>query len=257
MNKETMKTMAKNFKTSLSKRSPEILLGFGLATGGAAIAFAIRDTPKALKLIEAKKKEEHKDELTRVEIVQTCWKVYAPTIISATFSTVCILGSHSVNARRTAAIATAYKLSETAFAEYKDKVIETIGEKKEKDVRDKVAKSKVENNPTKQSTVFVTGKGNTRFRDAAFGGTFVSDIESIKKAVNELNRRMIYENYISLNEFYSEIGLESVDMGSDLGWNLDSGMIELDFSAQIDVDGTPIIVMSYLVAPRYDFAKLY
>lgn len=52
-----------------------------------------------------------------------------------------------MHAKRTAALATAYKLSETALTEYKEKVVETIGEKKEQLVRDKIDKDHIDKDP--------------------------------------------------------------------------------------------------------------
>ena len=68
---------------------------------------------------------------------------------------------------------------------------------------------------------------------------------------------MLSEMYISLTEFYNEIGLEPTKISDDLGWDLDDGLIELDISSQITDDGRPCIVIDYLVAPRYDYSKLY
>ena len=61
------------------------------------------------------------------------------------------------------------------------------------------------------------------------------------------------EPYISLNEFYMEIGLPTVEIGDFLGWNVDKGMIELRFSSQLANGRTPCLVMSYAIAPEYNY----
>lgn len=256
MAKPNLNNFFKSVRTKADQHSPEILMALGLTSMVTTIALTARATPKVLALIEEKKEEEGKDKLTPVETIKTVWKPCVPVVLSAGFATACFIGSNSVHAQRNAALATAYKLSETAFTEYKGKVIETIGEKKEQIVRDKVAEEQVKKNPVNKSAIVVTGKGNTQILDAAFGRVFLSDIEKIKRVANELNRRMRSEMYISLNEFYYELGLDGVEMGDDLGWNIDDGYIDLEFSAQLDEDNTPIIVMAYRVAPRYDFSKL-
>ena len=81
-------------------------------------------------------------------------------------------------------------------------------------------------------------------------------IDQIKKAINELNRKMLNEMYVSLNDFYSELDLKLSNNGYELGWKLDDGLIEVDFSSQISDDGRPCLVIDYLVAPRYDYSKL-
>ena len=44
-----------------------------------------------------------------------------------------------------------------------------------------------------------------------------------------------------------------IGIGEELGWNIDQGYIEPSFSCQLAEDGTPCLVISYLVGPRYDF----
>lgn len=256
MAKPQVTKIFKNVRVFTSRHSPEILTGIGIAGMITTTVLAVRATPKALILLEEKKKLERTDELTALETVKTCWKPYAPAVATGVFSAACLIGANSVNASRNAALATAYKLSETALSEYKGKVIETLGEKKEKDIRDKIAKDRVDNNPASKTEVIITEKGNTLCYDACSGRYFRSDIDKIKKAVNELNRQMLLDMYISLNEFYNELGLTGTNLGDQLGWNVEDGLIELDFSSQLSDDGTPCIVIDYLIAPKYDYCKL-
>ena len=253
--KKNITNLIKTTKLKAKKHSPEILTGVGIAGMITTVVFAVKATPKAMELIKEAEKDK-KESLTATEKVKVAWRPYIPTAISGSMSIACVVGANSVNAKRNAALTAAYTLSETALKEYKSKVIETIGEKKEKVIKDKVAKDKVDKNPVSKTEVIVTEKGNTLCYDAISGRYFKSDIETIKKAANELNRRMISEMYISLNEFFGEIGLKETKLGDELGWNLDDGLIELDFSSQIADDGTPCIVVDYLIAPRYDFEKL-
>ena len=169
-------------------------------------------------------------------------------------SVMCLIGASTVNSRRSAALATAYNLTTTAFNEYKEKTLETVGEKKEQIIRNKVAEERINKEPAKQSAIIVTGKGNTRCFDTVTKQRFISDIETIKSIVNELNRRMVNgEDYISLNDLYYELGLDPTKIGDELGWNVSTGLIEIDFSAQLDTDGVPCIVLDYTVAPKRGF----
>lgn len=95
--------------------------------------------------------------LKPVDIVRVTWKCYIPAAISGTASVAFLLGSNSVHARRNAAIATAYKLSETALTDYKKEVIETIGEEKAKLIQDKVAQKHVDEHPVSNNQVIITG----------------------------------------------------------------------------------------------------
>lgn len=259
MNKPNVSKFAKSLRTTITKRSPEILTGIGIAGMLTTTVLAVRATPKALELLntaeDSKFDNGHGEPLTKIEVIKVAWKPYIPAIITGVLSTICIVSASSVNLRRNAAIATAYQISQTALTEYKEKVVETIGEKREQTVKDKIAKKNIDENPVSKNSVIITNKGNTLCYDITIGRYFKSDIEKIKKAVNEVNRRLVYDQYISLNDFYSELGLEHTELGDELGWNLDDGLLELDFSSQLADDGTPCVVISYVVAPKYDYSK--
>ena len=64
---------------------------------------------------------------------------------------------------------------------------------------------------------------------------------------------MTSEPYISLNEFYMEIGLSVVEIGDELGWNVDKGLIELYFSSQLAHGSVPCLVMTFQTMPEYKF----
>lgn len=256
MNKVDFTRFFRNAQITLTKHSPEILTGIGIAGMITTTILAVRATPKALKKIEEVKEAECKDELTAVETVKATWKCYIPSVVTGTASIACLIGASSVHVRRNAALATAYKLSEAALTEYRDKVVETLGEKKERLIRDEVNKDRVDSHPVSKNEVIITERGNTLCLDTISKRYFKSDMEKIKRAVNELNRRMIMDMYVSVNEFYDELGLDHTSIGDDLGWNIDHGLIDIYFSSAIADDGTPCIVLDYQVAPRWDYSKL-
>lgn len=253
------KEIAKSFlslKTAIKKHSPEILTGIGIAGMITTTVMAVRATPKALILIEERKEEIEAEKLEAMDMVKTAWACYIPAVITGTLSVACLIGASSVNARRNAALATAYTLSESALKDYQGKVIEMFGEKKNEAVKDAVAKDKIEKNPVVTREIIITEKGNTLCYDAISGRYFKSDIDKLKKAAGVLNRQMLDDMYVSLNDFYYEIGLDNVKLGDELGWNVDDGYIDLSFSSQLASDGTPCLVIDYNVAPRYDYGKL-
>lgn len=258
MSKTSLATLINSARVTVTKHSPEILMGIGIAGMVTTTVLAVRATPKALMLVDERKKELHVDKLEPLELVKTAWKPYIPAVVTGVASTACLIGSNSVSARRTAAIATAYKISETALTEYREKVVETIGEKKEKAVREKVAKERIEKNPVRNSEVVITKAGNTLCFDPLSARYFKSDIEKIRKAVNELNKEMLHDisGYVSLNELYSALDLEPSMIGDDMGWNVTKGLIEIDFGSQLTEDGTPCVVLDYIVAPRYDYSRI-
>ena len=255
MNKPNTSAFFKSIRMNAGKHSPEILMGLGIAGVITTTVLAVKATPKAAEICKGLK-ENSEEEPTKIDYIKATWKLYIPTAVSCAFTIACLVGVNSVNVKRNAALATAYQLSTTALSEYKDKVIETIGEKKEREVRDKVAKDKVNKNQASKATVVVTGKGDSLCFDVISGRYFKSDIEKIRKIENDLNRQMLTEMYISLNEFYDELGLDHISIGDELGWNVDNGLIELNFSSQISDDGQPCIVVDYKIGPTYNYSTL-
>lgn len=248
-----LSSMVKSVRKSIVKHSPEILVGLGIAGMLSTTVLAVKATPKALILIEEAKEEKEVEKLTPVETIKAAWPCYIPAAVTGVLSVACLIGANSVNARRNAALATAYTLSETALREYKDKVVETIGEKKEQTIRDAIAKDRIERNPVTNNEVFITDKGNTLCYDPISGRYFKSDIDKIKSAKNDINAQILRDGFASLNDFYYEIGLNNTSQGDDLGWNYDRGQTDLTFSSQLAEDGTPCLVLNFTVAPKYDY----
>ena len=254
MSKEGLKRTIKSAGRVLSKYSPGILTGIGITGMIGATFMAVKATPKALYLIEAKKEESEVEELTPVETIKTCWKCYIPATLTTVVSAACLIGASTVSAKRNAALATAYSISEAALREYQEKVVEVIGEKKEKAVRDAVAKDQIERDPvTKSEVVIIDSNSNTLCYEPLSGRYFKSTIDKIKKAEIKLDRQMIQEMYVSLNDFYWEIGLDETDLGDKMGWNLSKGYMDLSFSSQLADDGTPCAVIVYGIPPVYDY----
>lgn len=265
MNKQDVVKFFKDVRTTVSKHSPEILTAVGIAGMITTTVLAVKATPKALKLIDdaewekAEKNEDSLKPLTAIETVKVAWKPYIPAAVTGVASIACLVGANSIHSRRNVAIATAYKLSETAFAEYKEKMIETIGEKKEKVVREQIAQDKVDKNPVSKHEVVFTGNGEVEFLEPVSMRYFMSDIETIRRIINDINYRMTsgMEEYISLSEFYDEIGLSHTAFSDDVGWNIGrDGQIRIDLPPAKDEHGRPCLVLDYLVEPRRDFMHL-
>lgn len=240
----------------LGKHSPEILTGLGISGMISTTILAVKATPKALVLLEEKRLENNNEKLTKIETIKTAWRPYIPAAVIGAASITCLIGASSVNHKRNAALTAAYAISENTLTRYRDKVIETLGEKKDKEIIDKVSQDKVNENPKVDSQIIISSKGNTLFMDSISGRYFKSDLDYIKKAINKLNRDMTLDYYVSLEDFYNEIGLKPTKNSSSLGWNLDDGLIEINISTCLTDDDQPCIVLDYNVAPRYEFDKL-
>lgn len=246
----------KSIEMGLNKYSPEILTGIGIAGMITTTILAVKATPKALRLL-GEAEYEKGEELTKKEVFETAWKCYIPAAVTCVSSAACLIGASTVHHKRNAVLAAAYKLSESTFADYKEQVINTVGEKKEKGIRDKVNKKRIDENPIGRNEVIITGDGDTTCYDYQSGRYFKSNIEKIRRAVNILNKRMLSEMYVSLNDFYEEIGLKSTQTGAILGWNTDMGLVEVDFSSCLDENGKPCLAIDFDKPPKHNFDKLF
>lgn len=254
-----IKNLCDDIKGKASKHSPEILVGIGIAGMLSSTIMAVKATPKAYSMIEKEKeirRLEEEPELTKLDILKMGWKPYLPATIMFGLSAGCIIGANNVNAKRNALLTTACHVSERALSEYRNKVVEVIGEEKEREIRDKVSKDRMSKDPVTNSTVILS-KGETLCYDTISGRYFKSDVDKIKKAENILNHILVTNDYCSLNEFYDEIGLAATELGTAIGWNINNGIVEIYFSAQIADDGQPCVVVNYDIQPTYNFDKVY
>lgn len=246
-----IKTMAKSVWAGAKKHSPEILIGMGIAGAASSVIFAVKATPKAMILLEEKRKELGVEKLEAKEIIKTAAPVYIPTAVSFGVSVACIVGASSVNARRNAALTAAYTLSESTLRTYRDKVLETVGEDKEREIRQKAAIEQQQSTPEPQTLVVSSAAGQLKCFDSLSGRYFVSTKNEIDKAVNEFNRQLRDDMRISLNDWYDLIGLDTNKLGDMLGWDIERGYVETCYASRLDEDGLPCLVVNYVEPPHY------
>lgn len=237
-------------KKQINANSPELLVGMSIAGMAAAMISAVRATPKALELIE------ENGAVTPKEKFKATWKIYlAPTLMFG-LSAAAMVGSNSISSKRKATLATACSISEMALREYKNKVVEVIGEEKEKEIRDAVAKEKIDKKPLGNDTVII-GSGEALCFEPTSGRYFKADAATIKRVGNELNHQILHEMNCSFNEWCDALGIPTVRMGDDIGWNVDDGVIDVYFSTQLTENDVPCLVLNYSVEPHIHFDRLH
>lgn len=239
--------------------SPAILTAVGVA-GTLSTAFLTgRASYKAAQIIAQEEgRYDQNDEgclLTSRDRFELVWRLYVPPACSAALTVAAIIFACQIGTRRAAAMAAAYTISEKAFAEYREKVVEKIGANKERQVRDELAQDRVTQHPPGTNQVFLAAGGNVLCHEAFTGRYFRCDIETLRQAQNTINYRVLNDSYASLTDFYNLIGLPSTTMSDDLGWNSDDQMLDLIFSAVMAEDGQPAISVEYRVKPIRNYWK--
>lgn len=238
-------TVVRQAANVLKENSPVILSGCAAAGVVTTVIFAIKATPKACTIIEEEGLEEPLD------IVKGTWKLYILAVASGVITIACIIGANRISLKRSAALASLYSLSEITLKEYQEKVVEKIGEKKEQEVRDEIAHDRIVKNPRGENPVILTGKGDVLCYDSISGRYFKSDIERIRKSINDLNQRMNEDYFVAVNDLYYELGIPGIRLGESIGWRLPN-LIDPNFSSQLCDDGTPCLVMDFLLQPQFE-----
>lgn len=242
--------------STVSRKSPTILAGLAIAGVVATTISAVRVTPKAMEVLDAERKARkangNTDPFTKSEVFRLTWRLYIPALAIGGATITCIAFSNTINTKRITALAGVYTITETAAREYQEKVAELLGEKKDQLVRDGLAKDHITAAPSENAQIIITGKGETLCYDTISGRYFKSDIEELRRVVNVLNQRLIHQNTVSLNELYSELNLDHVKMGDDMGWVSDN-LIEFRFSSQLTREGgQPCLVLDYRIDPTME-----
>ena len=161
----------KSFGNFLLKNDTYILTILGVAGTVTTAVLAVEATPKAMRLIEEEEQRRHSAFLPTIEKIQIAWKCYIPAAAVGATTIGCIIGLNNVHTRKNAALAGLYSLAQTTFKEYQEKVVETIGENKERKVRDEVDKDKILNNPPATDVIF-SGTGDVLCYDSITGRYF-------------------------------------------------------------------------------------
>lgn len=257
-----------NIKHFIGTKSPEILIGLGLAGMVSAIIMGITATPKALDKVE-EIKEAHKDELDDrkvmgKEYVTKVAPVYIPTIAMAGASAACIIFSDRMHTKRTAAIAAAYAVSEEMLKEYQAKVVQTIGKAKEANIRNEVAKDTIEKQGEVINHIYTKSDDEVIFIDNETKLAFTSTINKMDALRNRINEQLLHQEFISIRDIVWEIPelnakiRENPSLYGDIdysGVNMSKGLIE-EYGANYwryepgAFNGKPVFVWYHNSEPR-------
>jgi len=251
-------TIARRSQKVLSDHSPAILTGAAIAGTIVTAIFAGRAGYKAgysVALDEAtggtKANESDKDR--RVRIAKDTWKLYLPSAVTGVGTIAAVAAANRINTNRAAALAAAYTITDRAFSEYKSKVVETIGEKKQTEIQDKILQDRMDESGERSALVMI-GSNNVLCYDAFSDRYFQSSMEDIKKAQNDTNYELLHNMYVSLSEFYSRLGLPSTGYSDELGWTSDN-KVDLHFSSTMTPDERPALSFTFHVDPIRNYHK--
>lgn len=230
MNAKNLLKIGKEFVT---KNSGILLASLAGVSAVSAVLLAIKDTPKVNQMVN-KATEEKGEDLNRKETAVIYVKGYWKTILLTTATLLLIAGNTYIDGRRYAALAGAYALTDGKLKDLKASIKETLGVEDQKKVEDKATEKAIEKNPYNrtydeaeeqfmpQATIQATKcNGLTLFWDDFTGHWFWSTREKIQDAANFCNKMLLKNEYVGLNEFYNELGIETSLLSGMFGWHVD------------------------------------
>lgn len=167
-------------------------------------------------------------------------KIYGPGVSLGVASVVSVIAGQGLAQKRQVALVAAVKSAESALQAYRARVIESIGEEKESEIRYGVTTETVEDADGKKSKVKVFSP------DGLSPYTYVFDENNnnwqrgnrelnylwLKNMQNWANDRLNARGYVYLNEVYSWLGIPEVPAGQVVGWlhkDLSNGDGYIDF----------------------------
>lgn len=257
------------------KNAPLLLMIAGAAGVVATVISAVKATPLAIDEMDKKICEKYHngeieyedlpmttdkkdmqfrfDTLSKKEIVQSCWKCYAPTVILGALSITSFIGSYKVSTTRLTAMTAMYEFTANAYERYRRNVIKTSGPKADRNAIKAARDEQVKEIPESKWDGLPEGKEVCI--DTYTGNVFYSTREDILAAINKIQCRFLSgEMFVSLNELYDEVDATHVGVGDEVGWTPETN-IEVDFDSVLR-NGKPCLTIRYFADPRFDYGNL-
>ena len=255
-----LKTFAKAARRSVSRNASKILGGLAITGGITSVYFAVTATPKAMILLDEKKKELGVEKLDAKTIIKTAGPVYIPTAVSMGLSDAWPIGAIHVDERRNAALAAACTLSESALKTYQDKVVETIGKEKEQEIREAVSLEKMAKCPEPEHIPVAKGlkkddisyDQRVKCWESLSGNYIWTSKNALERALNGANKQLLSDFRVTENDLFDYLGMEHNRNGDLLGWDTETTLeIETFYASKLDEDGMPCLVLDYATPPKW------
>jgi hypothetical protein len=203
--------------------------------------FAVVNDPEYIGESTYSLKEYKKDlHIIRARGLGQVVKLYAPSVILGAASVAALTKSHNILQDRNLALAAAYTAVDSAFARYRERVIDMFGEEMDDDIRyesEQVDVVDEETGEVKTITRIVDAPGSaySRFYDEESSRNWSTNpdinMAFLRTVQNYANDRLKIRGHVFLNEVYDELGLSHTKAGSVVGWrwNKESGDDYIDF----------------------------
>lgn len=228
-----------NVSKAVVDNSPEILTALGV-TGVVSTSYLAGKAAYEARDVIIRAEFYHPNGAVREEPImlpfkqrfKLTWKLYIPAVVSGTASIACMITSNRTSNRRTAAMATAFSLSERAFSEFRETTAEVVGRAKAEAIRDEVARKRIDENPP-SSEIILAPSGKVLCCDMYSRRYFHSSVEQLKSYENRINEILNNgSDYVALDDWYDLVGLDYTQQSGIVGWKINRGIMKIELSHQ-------------------------
>lgn len=209
----------------------------GLMLFGGAIGFIFTNYLTAKGTIKYLQQKE----LYTEEELTNDWRIkakllansYTPAFTSGLVSAGLIFGGNKSYAKTQAGLVSAYTLLNTKYANYRDAALNALGFDNVKQIEDKLKENisermKIEKlNPGSILICDTYSSEEPRYLETT--------LEELQNAEYLLNRKLIREDYVTLNDWYGFLGFDTTLTGEELGWTTEH-LFDMYGNSWIDIE---------------------
>lgn len=221
--------ISKRVGRQLYRSSPTILTVVASVGVIVTTITAVRATPKAVKLLKEAELEKGEN-LTKVEIIRVAGPSYIPSALLGISTIVCIFGANALNQKKQASLMSAYVMLNESYKQYRKSAKIVYGEDADDKIHVEMAKDAMVATYDWGYQVYNMDSESERllFYDLSSKKYFRTTMAAVLNAQYHVNRNLAIRGDCSLNEYLSFLGVEGIDGGDDLGWDISYMVEEMD-----------------------------
>lgn len=223
--------ISKRVGRQLYRSSPTILTVVASVGVIVTTITAVRATPKAVKLLKEAELEKGEN-LTKVEIIRVAGPSYIPSALLGISTIVCIFGANALNQKKQASLMSAYVMLNESYKQYRKSAKIVYGEDADDKIHVEMAKDAMVATYNWGYQVYNMDMDSESerllFYDLASKKYFRTTMAAVLNAQYHVNRNLAVRGDCSLNEYLSFLGVEGIDGGDDLGWDISYMVEEMD-----------------------------
>ena len=224
--------ISKRIGRQLCRSSPTILTVVASVGVIVTTITAVRATPKAIKLMKEEELEKGEN-LTKLEIVRVAGPTYIPSVLLGVSTIACIFGANALNQKKQASLMSAYAMLNESYKQYRKSAKTVYGEDADDKIHAEMAKDAMVYSYDWGYQVYNMDMDSESerllFYDLASKKYFRTTMAAVLNAQYHVNRNLSIRGDCSLNEYLSFLGVEGIDGGDDLGWDITYMVEEMDW----------------------------